>query len=183
MTVIFQLFRAEDLQRLSLEQLAELRATVVTALGLHTNPPCRTAENHPALPLGASADTTLPANAPEGVIVALKQRFDEVSQQLKSPPADLSPFNFDALKRRHFNESDSNEKDKETLILQWAISCEVNNFKFYDQLLRAREVAYQKFYEWTEQRPKDPDSPYSPFNPSHPLYTLFPPPSMRPPST
>jgi hypothetical protein len=184
MTVIFQLFHAEDLQRLSLEQLEELKTTVADALGLRTNPPCRTAAGGPpALPLGASDDTTLPPNAPPGVIIALKQRFDEVSQQLKSPPADLLPFNFDALKRRHFNEPDSNEKDKETLILQWAISCEVNNFKFYDQLLRAREVAYQKFYEWTEQRPKDPDSPYSPFNPFHPLYNLFPPASTRPPST
>jgi len=183
MTVIFQLFRAEDLQKLSLEQLTELKTTVAEALGLKANPPCRTAGGAPALPLGASDDTTLPWDAPPWVIIALKQRFDEVSQQLKAPPADLSPFNFDALTRRHFNEPNRNEKAKEIEILKWAISCEVNNFKFYDQLRRAREVAYQRFYEWTKQRPKDPDSPYSPFNPFHPLYNLFPPPYTRPTST
>ena len=43
MTVIFQLFCAEDLQRLSRPQLTELRTTVADALGLRTNPPCRTA--------------------------------------------------------------------------------------------------------------------------------------------
>ena len=127
---------------------------------------------------------SLPSDAPAGVIVALKQRFDEVSQQLKSPPVDASPFNFDALTRRHFNGPDSNEKEKETLILEWAISCEVNNFEFYDLLRRARDVAYQKFEEWTEgQRPKGPDSVYSPFNPFHPLYNTFPPPPIQPTPT
>jgi hypothetical protein len=176
MTVIFQLFHAEDLQRLSLEQLTELRDTITDALGLKTNITCYTAGGSPALPLAVSDDTTLPSNAPPEVIDALKQRFDEVSQQLKSPPRDLSSFDFGALIREHFNEINENEKAKETMILEWAISCEVNNFKFYDQLLRAREVAYRKFYTWTQQRPKDPDSPYSPFNPFHPLYNLFPPP-------
>jgi hypothetical protein len=180
MTVIFQLFCAEDLQRLSLPQLTELKELVANTLGLKTNPPCRTAEGCPALPLGASDKINLPSDAPAGVIVALKQRFDEVSQQLKSPPADSSPFSFDALTRRHFNEPDSNEKDKETLVLKWAISCEVNNFEFYDLLRRARDEAYQKFEEWTEgQRPKGPDSVYSPFNLLHPLYNTFPPPPMK----
>jgi hypothetical protein len=181
MTVIFQLFCAEDLQRLSLEQLTKLRDTLATTLGLKPNPPCRTAEGCAALPLRASDNLNLPSDAPADVIVALKQRFDEVSQQLKSPPADSSPFNFDAFKKRHFNELDSDEKAKETTILEWAVSCEVNNFNFYDHLRRARDKAYQMFEEWTGgQRPKGPDSVYSPFNLLHPLYNTFPPPPMKP---
>jgi hypothetical protein len=172
-SVIFLLFCANDLQRLSLYQLAELRDIISNALGLKTNITCHTAEGAPALPLAVSDDTQLPQNAPPEVIDALKQRFDEVSQQLKSPPKDPSSFHFDTLVRQHFNEKDIIEKEKETTILRWAISCEVNNFKFYEQLLRAREEAYQKFYEWTQQRPKGPDSLYSPFNPLHPLYNLF----------
>ena len=179
MTVIFQLFCAEDLQRLSLEQLAELKTTVADALGLIPNPPSQTAEGSLVLPLGASDKLALPSDAPAEITVALKQRFDEVSKQLKSPPADASAFDFNAFKRRHFNEPASNEKAKETLILEWAVSCEVNNFEFYDLLRRARDVAYKKFEEWTEgQRPKGPDSVYSPFNPFHPLYNTFPPPPI-----
>jgi len=176
MTVIFQLFCVEDLQRLSEAQLTILRDTITDALNLKTNPPGRTADGAPALPLEVIDHTELPASAPPEIRDALKKRFEEVSQQLKAPPRDLSPFDFEALKRRHFNERNTEERNKETEILQWAISCEVNNFKFYDQLLRAREKAYQKFYELTQQRPKGPDSPYSPFNPLHPLYNYFPPP-------
>jgi hypothetical protein len=176
MTVIFQLFRAEDLQRLSLYQLEQLRDTITDALGLKTNMTCQTADGKPALPLAVTDDTQSPPGARPEVINALKQRFDEVSQQIKLAPTDSSSFDFETLIKQHFNEKDTLEKEKESMILQWAISCEVNNFKFYDQLLRARERAYQKFYEWTGQRPKDPDSPYSPFNPLHPLYYTFPPP-------
>ena len=184
MTVIFQLFCAEDLQRFrSKDDLDSLKKTIAEALGLDKDTPCKTSEGFPALPLGASEDTHLPEGTPPGIIDALKKRFDEVSQQLKSPPRDSSSFDFETLKKRHFNEKDSVEDAKEAEILQWAISCEVNNYKFYAQLLHARDVAYRKFHELTQQRPKGPDSLYSPFNPLHPLYNYFPPPPMRPTPT
>lgn len=180
MTVIFQLFCAEDLQRLSLHQLTDLRDTITDILDLKAHPPGRTAGGKPALPLEVNDDIRQPPDAPPEIRDALKRRFDEVSQQLKSPARDASSFDFETLTRRHFNDSNAEERAKETEILTWAISCEVNNFKLYDQLLRARAQAYQKFYDWTQQRPKGPDSPYSPFNPLHPLYSLFPPPPVGP---
>ena len=171
MSVIFQLFGAEDLQKLSLDQLKELR-DIVTAT-LKENGLGRDQNGSPAIPLTVSDDTQAPRGASPQIIEALNQRFQEVSQQLKSPQQQSS-FNFDTLIRQHFNQIDDKEKEKESMILQWAISCEVNNFKFYDRLLRARERAYIFFIHVTRgQRPKGPDSLYSPFYPEHPLYNLF----------
>jgi hypothetical protein len=182
MTVIFQLFNAEDLELLNSQQLGELRKAIGEALGLTTDTTGKTAVNPHALCLEVTDDTQPPAGARPEVIDALKQRFDEVSQQLKSPPKDLSAFQFSTLLRQHFNEKNTEERTKDTMILEWAISCEVNNFKFYQKLLDVRAKAYQRFYELTDGRVsrfKDPDSPYSPFNPNHPLYNLLPPPPVK----
>ena len=105
------------------------------------------------------------------------------SHQLKSPqlkpshqpkqPQEIFPF--DTLKDE--NKTLSREEEE---ILQWAITCEVNNFDFYYPLLLAKIAAYKYFKEVTTDpthpeglTPKGPDSPYSPFNPRHPLYNLF----------
>src|SRR2546428_11404864 len=69
MTVIFQLFCVEDLQRLSEAQLTILRDTITDALNLKTNPPGRTADGAPALPLEVIDHTELPASAPPEVTV------------------------------------------------------------------------------------------------------------------
>jgi hypothetical protein len=171
MSVIFQLFGAEDLQKLSLDQLKELRGLITETL--RENGLGKDENGSPAIPLKVSDDTQPPQGAPPQIIEALNQRFHEVSRQLKSPQLQ-SPFNFDTLIREHFNQIDDKEKEKERMILQWAVSCEVNNFKFYDRLLRARERAYVFFIHVTRgQRPKGPDSLYSPFYPEHPLYNFF----------
>ena len=102
---------------------------------------------------------------------ALNKRFHEVSRQFTSPHLKPSPqrFNFQAL----LSQRNNTVSAEEALILEWAISCEVNNFKFYKRLLDARKAAYEWFFKEQGQRPKGPDSPYSPFNPLHPLYSLF----------
>jgi hypothetical protein len=175
MTVIFQLFCAEDLQKLCPDQLEGLRSTIQQVFS-DTKAISQTAQGRPALSLEISTDTNPPTSAnpqlTEQIKEALNKRFHEVSQQLKSSQLNPSQFDFEKLRRRHFNE-DEDEKKKEGTILSWAISCEVNNFKFYDRLLSAGEAAYRFFFQETGQRPKGPDSLYSPFYPQHPLYYSF----------
>jgi hypothetical protein len=135
-----------------------------------------------ALSLRLSADTEPQSVVTEQQIreqlrAALTKRFHEVLHQLKSPqlkPSQQSEqsreiFPFETLK----NENKTLSKGEEE-ILQWAITCEVNNFDFYYPLLLAKTAAYEYFKEVTKGlTPKGPDSPYSPFNPRHPLYNLF----------
>jgi hypothetical protein len=174
-SIIFQLFCAEDLQRLTYQELEELRQTIISALG-----------DAPTLPLKLTPNTTPDPVPPAPIQEALNKRFQDISHQLKAPQ--LNPpqqdFNFATLMTRL---RDSTTQTKEDRILEWALSCEVNHFEFYNVLLRARTAAYD-FFDRTIKaqmaarkepvpdakiRPKDPDSPYSPFNPRHPLSKLF----------
>jgi hypothetical protein len=178
MSVIFQLFCAEDLQQLTYAQLQELKTAVVNALEGGT--PSQTLAQdstsyHPRVPqpltLQISLNTTPSEDTPPQVKEALNNRFHEVSHQLTSLRLKLPQQNFDfeALRSQR-NNTASTEED---LILQWAISCEVNNFEFYKRLLDASKAAYEWFFREKGQRPKGPDSLYSPFNPLHPLYKLL----------
>ena len=120
------------------------------------------------------------------------KRFYEVSHQLKTPPRDPSqpPFDFQTL----INERKSaGTQEKEELILNWAISCELNHIEFYYALVVARKGVdnfYTKYPDAKRKllteaqrrakdptlekvRAKDPDSAYSPFNPRHPLYRQY----------
>jgi hypothetical protein len=178
MSVIFQLFCAEDLQQLTYLQLQELKTAVVNALEGDT-PDNTLAQNYASyhlrapqpLSLQISLNTTPSPDTPPQVREAFNKRFHEVSHQLTSPRLKLPQqhFNFQALLSQRNNTASA----EEALILEWAISCEVNNFEFYKRLLRARKEAYEWFFKEKGQRPKGPDSPYSPFNPLHPLYNLF----------
>jgi hypothetical protein len=177
MSVIFQLFCAEDLKKLTTAQLTELSNIVGAELRKQTQTPPRPAPL--ALSLKVSDRTDPPVETPEKVKQALNKRFHEVSHQLESPqlkPVQPSvPFN--QLKEER--KSPANIA-KEELILQWAYTCEVENFAFYLPLLRARDVAYKYFKAATKSSkdpegldPLPPDSPYSPLNPRHPLYRLY----------
>jgi hypothetical protein len=171
MTVIFQLFCAEDLKKLSRTQLDALRRELEAEL-MKENAIGQTAQGQQALTLEISTTTEPPPPTPPDdnrrIEEALNKRFHEVSQQLKSSPPNPSGFDFAKLMDQHFTEAD--EKVKDRTILEWAISCELNNFKFYDLLRRLKDVAYTFFTEATNgQRPKGPDSLYSPFYPQHPL--------------
>jgi hypothetical protein len=176
MTVIFQLFCAEDLKKLTYAELTQLRTIVADALGLTKT---ATSQDPSPLCLGVMDKTQPDIDPPDEVKKALNKRFDEVSHQLKSPQ--LNPpgqtFNFDERLEQHANPS-----SVETEILKWAISCEVNNFEFYEALRKAKKAAYEFFAKAMidrgetvpeRLRPKGPDSAYSPFNPRHPLYNLY----------
>ena len=110
----------------------------------------------------------------------LNIRQNDVYQQLRSSRK-LSPFSFENPEHRYNRlnskpnevEIGPEQTEKESMILDWAISCEANNLRFYANLLRARNKAYKFFEEKTGQRPEGPDSLYSPFNPSHPLYKYY----------
>lgn len=170
MSVIFQLFCAEDLQRLDYQELEDLRQTIIKALG-----------NTQTLSLKLTKKPQPDADTPPRVQEELNKRFHEVSHQLKSPQLNRPQpnFNFNArLEQRNAKAT----QDKEDLILEWALTCEVNHYEFYNALLQAKKAAYD-FFEKAMQakgevvperlRPKGPDSPYSPFNPRHPLSKLF----------
>jgi hypothetical protein len=192
MSVIFQLFRADDLKMLSRDQLDELKKKINAALkeaqqefqshaGSSEGPSQQKSpsEETPPEPLRLNIShkpDPSPHTPPQLKSVlgrALDKRFHEVSQQLKSTQL-RSASDFDArLSRVHLNQPDSEEQEKEKIILGWAMSCEVNNFEFYYPLWRARKEAHDFFYQETGQVPKDPDSPYSPFNPGHPFSNFF----------
>lgn len=189
MSIIFQLFNAEDLQKLSYDELQDLRKIIIKALAPNPDKP---PDNLEPLKLNLTPKTRIDENSPpelrpppKWVDEALLKRFYEVSHQLKTPPLNQpqQAFDFDELITER---KDPKNQTKEELILNWAISCEVNHMEFYNSLLKAREAAYGFFEERIkakelqakgvapkEVRIKDPDSAYSPFNPRHPLQKLF----------
>lgn len=191
MSVIFQLFSAEDLLKFKPEQLEELKNRIMTALKESTGQ--STLGDPPILSLKLSPNTKPDPKIAAQINDALRKRFQDVSHQLKSPQPDPPPqtFDFDNLIRLN---NDEDTRKKEELLLEWAITCEVNNFEFYNSLLQAKKVADAYFKEVTTSatapeglRPKGPDSLYSPFNPRHPLsgllYTLSKPESNPPQDT
>jgi hypothetical protein len=180
MTVIFQLFCVEDLKKLTFDELTELRAVVADALGLTKS---ATGQAPSPLCLGVTDKTQPDSEPPPEIIKALHKRFDEVAHQLKSPQPNPSGQNFNFRERNQQRNTPSSE---ENMILEWAISCEVNNFEFYNPLLKAKEAAYRFFEEKVKAhmrargeispekiQPIGPDSLYSPFNRRHPLSYLF----------
>jgi hypothetical protein len=193
MSIIFQLFSAEDLQKLNEGELKNLRDEIITALkqaGVFQEPG--------NLHLNLREKVKIDGTSPEGlrdqqwVQEALLKRFYEVSRQLKTPPHDPSQNSFDfenLVEKRNSPDTQNTEK----LILNWAISCELNHIEFYYALLAAKKGVnefYKKYPDaklklLTEEqrktkdvasqevRTKDPDSVYSPFNPRHPLYRQY----------
>jgi hypothetical protein len=189
MSVIFQLFNAEDLQKLEGKDLETLRSIVIKALDQDdrealkrivtdalNEEQAQTAPlpDHRPLELNLAPKCEPDKTPPPQINEALNKRFHDVSQQLKSLSLQSS-FDFDKLTHRHFNDqaNDDEQRKKEETILLWAISCEVNNYEFYAKLRNARIATHDFFYRKTGQRPKGPDSPYSPFHPGHPLYSLL----------
>ncbi len=179
MTVIFQLFCVDDLKELGdngrEEVLRLIRSTLEEEHGAHHGPP--------PLTLSVSNDTQLGYgdDAPAPILDALQKRFDDVSQQLRAPlpsaaasvpPLDPSRETLPQLLSHSTGRSGVAPHDVDR-ILEWALSCEVNNYNFYYTLLEVKQKTYRLCQQRTGQRPKGPDSLYSPFNPLHPLYDLF----------
>jgi hypothetical protein len=194
MSIIFQLFSAEDLQKLTDQELDKLRDAIIDALkegGLFKDGKLHLNLEPKVKPDGTSPFD--PNSTPEWVQKALLKRFNEVAHQLQTPqlsqPQNL--FDFEELIKKR-NSTETQEVQKK--ILNWAISCELNHIEFYYALLKARE-GVNKFYEENpdakaklltkvqqqqtkyetpqEVRTKEPDSAYSPFNPRHPLYRQY----------
>jgi hypothetical protein len=189
MTVIFQLFCVDDLKELGPNGLERLREFLRTRLDPY-RPKGASGTPDPSKParftLEASNKTSLASaeKTPPQILEAIRKRSEEVSQQLMSPPPgnpsgrpklDPSQELFPQISPQPSTEKNAAaEKERnENTILQWAISCEVNNFNLYYPLLQVKNEAYRWFFEQTRKRPKGPDSIYSPFNPLHPLYNLF----------
>lgn len=180
MTVIFQLFCVDDLKQLGEEGRDDLLRIIRESL-----------QGDEPRPAGAPGPFTLGVtntsqlnygdHTPPAVLEAIQKRFDEVSQQLQapSPEAAAAPPHLDAARELyrqllgHRTERSGVNEPEEDRILEWAISCEVNNYNFYYALLEIKQKAYRMFQRRTGQRPKGPDTLYSPFNPQHPLYDLY----------
>ena len=189
MTVIFQLFCVDDLKQLGPDGPERLGEFLRPLLDPY-RPEGASGAANPSEParftLEASNKTLLKSadKTPPEILEAIQKRSEEVSHQLISPspgdPSDrprLDPSQelFPQVSAQSSIQpaSAAKKKENEETILQWAISCEVNNFNLYYPLWQIKNEAYRWFLEKTGKRPKGPDSPYSPFNPLHPLYNLF----------
>jgi hypothetical protein len=196
MSIIFQLFSAGDLKKLEEQELLELSRAIRAALN---NPINRLPIKDGKLQLNLRQKVEPNAESPAGlnpqppwVQEALLKRFHEVSHQLKTPPLDPSQEPFDFQKLIDQRNAPKTQKAEE-LILNWAITCELNHLEFYFALLVAKKAA-EEFFEKAENeqikkkllteeqrknattekvRFKDPDSVYSPFNPRHPGYKQY----------
>src|SRR6266446_1085704 len=105
MTVVFQLFCVEDLKRLDEDGRQELLKIIRTHLPAPPAPPrgsatSRRPQEAPKLTLEASRNTRLHAGeeTPHQILKAIEKRYDDVSEQLKSPlpegpsdPSNLDP--------------------------------------------------------------------------------------------
>jgi hypothetical protein len=164
MSIIFQLFSAEDLRQFTSTQLDELRDEILKALDEKNLRPLRNAEEAKENP-GDPRKGKLELNLEEKIRLnetifsgrpddlkeareALFRRFYEIAHQLKAPPYTSSnnPFEFDKLVR---NLTDPENLSVEQKILRWAISCEINHIEFYYALVIAKEAAI-KYIENTE---------------------------------
>jgi hypothetical protein len=147
MSIIFQLFSAEDLKKFDVDELDRLRDEIVTALkeaGV-----LKEGEGRVCLNLREKVkpdENTPPAlnPQPDWVKEALLKRFYEVSHQLKTPPQNPQQLAFD-FQQLIDERNNANTQVQEKKILDWAISCELNHIEFYYTLLIARK-GVDKFY-------------------------------------
>jgi hypothetical protein len=187
MSIIFQLFNAENLKNLSNEQLDQLLDSIIHKVDDSTNNVLRA-----SMASAKQIENELRKNPPPDyaaeVIDMLRKRAHEVFQQLISQPSSNQPgpFNraasmFDQLlsaedfERLNLDTQLSGARRK---ILLWAITCELDNLNSYRTLQRIQEEARTEIHDPKQtvdqvegqQRFKDPDSVYSPFNPRSPVY-------------
>ena len=167
MSIIFQLFSAQDLKTLDETQLRILRETV----NVYFNPY-----------LDITLNTTLkdPARVTPEIIAAIWNRTGEVIPQLRpgstlpTTPPGLDPSQplFPQILAAQPLQS-LNLTATERHVLEMAISCEVAHVNYYHHLQNVKERAYATFDFLTGQRPQDPDTFYSPFNLNSPLNFLM----------
>jgi hypothetical protein len=157
MSIIFQLFSAEDLQKLTKDELKKLRDEILAALEQDLAFDKNIGKIHLNLKQKVAPDAETPPGLknpqPEWVQEALLKRFHEVSHQLKTPPRDPSQpgFNFEALINKR---NDIETQEQEKLILDWAISCELNHIEFYYTLLVAKKGVDNFYAKYLQAKAK-----------------------------
>lgn len=176
MSIIFQLFSAEDLKALDKTKLEILKQKVKAAFD-------------PAKYADSTMNTTLDdlslveTELRSKIIENLRQRADTVFRQLKSelefpndpimPRDDLElswPLYPQILRNTAFDSLALLQRH----IFEMAISCDVTHFNSYIHLLSIKKFARGLFFDLANHLPsKDPDTEYSPFKPDSPLYKLY----------
>jgi len=200
MTVIFQLFGAEDLKQLTPKQLREMRDIITeeldkshaTALEAERAVSRLIEGRHMPKLLGAPRPPRTVSQAQltpisSHALDVLKKRVHDVFYQLTrefpNAPASVSPSSYQTSSELldQLLSADDLAKLADRVptgreILAWALTCELANFQTYEVLQRIKERTDEKFMEFMEaqgkgkQRPKGPDSLYSPFYNLSPLY-------------
>jgi hypothetical protein len=199
MSVIFQLFGAEDLKQLTQGQLRDLTDIITEELdrsqdtGLETfraiSRLIQDKHMHKLLgrrPLRTISQPRLTDISPHAMD-ALRKRVHEVFYQLtqelpsgqsssyassQPPPSDLVDQLLSTADLAKLAAKVPTGRE----ILAWALTCELANFQMYEALERIQERTEEKFKDYMEaqgkgrQRPKGPDSLYSPFYSLSPLY-------------
>jgi hypothetical protein len=189
MSIIFQMFRADDLNTLTPQQLDEFRDIIRSTLADVENPALdKTLRDflredlEPAQRALQASIQALPEPDQEPitreVTDVLRKRARDVFHQLTSRPPNEQPAGLLDLSQpllpQLLSREDHNWLEHTSpayRLLRMAISCEVTNFNFYNALRSVKGTANDAFrYRAGGQYPKDPDSQYSPFNPDNPLY-------------
>jgi hypothetical protein len=184
MSIIFQLFNAEDLKKLTSNDLEQLKNIVRDRV---VNGPFPDAVLKASLGNSDNLESELQASPPPDygrqVINTLRRRASDIFRQLMERDPSNQPDSFvDAasifdqlLSQKDFSDLNNQLPVTGRKILLWAIVCELANLKSYiameDIQRQARtEISPPKVYQGEEeQRLKDPDSAYSPFNPLSPV--------------
>jgi len=180
MSILIQLFNAQDLRDLGPEKIRIIRDTIRS----HFNPKIDTTMNTTLMDITRN----VPAESPPSwidipMLAGILQRVREVLGQiglsdvsalvepgeianLQGPlyPQIFQPVFFNML------------NDEQKRILEMAISCEVANINYYEHLKKVRELAYRTFrLLMNDISPRDPDTYYSPFNPEGPFSNIVKP--------
>jgi hypothetical protein len=147
MSVIFQLFSAADLEKLTPAQLDELKAKV----SKHLRDPS------------------------DQVLARLRKRADQVFNQFSpSPPAHQPPgpgsrVPMQSLAYQLFDARDlANLNSRQLLLLEWALECERDRSPYVLEIIRNDVEAW--FKARTNNSQPVPDASYSPYSPTPPYY-------------
>jgi hypothetical protein len=182
MSIIFQLFSAENLKDLTRDELDSLKKTVNDAVD-NCREPLLKASLESSRQLSARIESYFNSKTPQDipeVLDTLKRRAQEVFRQLTSVPAQSPGAGFSLSKTPTIFNQLLSQEDFDTLdkklpytgrtILEWAIICEMANLMSYDALQGIQEDAARIVRKPRGPRLKDPDSVYSLFNELSPSY-------------
>lgn len=170
MSILFQLFNAEDLRDETKFRI--IRDTI------------RASNFDPALDITVNTtldpSTLVPTQVKNQVVEAILQQASKAFTQLLGQPIsqprtsnqlDLSQSLYpQILSQVDHDRLNTYQQD----IFERAISCEVTHFNFYVRLLTLQDTVSKAYQASTGQQLQGhPDTNYSPFNPNGPLYHFY----------